>query len=65
MDGRDGFVTIYARGIPAELKYLISCYQQDQRLASFNLAVRVLLETHPDLRKLAAALYNGSNAVAQ
>ena len=64
MDSRDRaveppyrLVTVYARGIPAELKYLISRYQQRKRLASFSLAVRNLLETHPDLAAIAAELY--------
>lgn len=61
MDSRDGFVTLYARSIPAELKYLVTCYQSDRRLQSFNLAIRMLLETHPDLQKLAADMYNGRN----
>jgi hypothetical protein len=68
VDGRDGpvknppykFVTIYARGIPAELKFLVGRYQECKRIASYSQAIRKLLETHPDLAKLAAELYTES-----
>jgi hypothetical protein len=50
-------VGMYAR-VPGELKYLITCYQNAQRLPSFNMAVQRLLETHPGLAQLAATLYN-------
>lgn len=51
-------VSMHAR-IPAELKYLVTCYQNATRLATFNYAVQRLLETHPDLQRLAAEMYNG------
>lgn len=52
--------TMYAR-VPSELKYLIVKYQQHQKLMSFSNAVQRLLETHPDLARLAAELYNASS----
>jgi hypothetical protein len=53
-------VTVYLR-LPGELKYLIHSYQDACRMQSFNEAARRLLETHPELAKHAAMLYNGSN----
>ena len=50
-------VGMFAR-VPGELKYLVGCYQNAQRLPSFNMAVQRLLETHPALAELAATLYN-------
>lgn len=52
-------VGMFAR-VPGELKYLVTCYQNAQRLPSFNIAVQRLLETHPALAQLAASLYNDS-----
>jgi hypothetical protein len=49
-------VGMFAR-VPGELKYLVTCYQNAQRLPSFNMAVQRLLETHPALAELAARLY--------
>ena len=50
-------VGMFAR-VPGELKYLVTCYQNANRLPSFNIAVQRLLETHPALAQLAATLYN-------
>jgi hypothetical protein len=49
-------VGMFAR-VPGELKYLIICYQNANRLPSFNIAVQRLFETHPALAELAASLY--------
>jgi len=49
-------VPMFAR-VPGELKYLVTCYQNANRLPSFNIAVQRLLETHPALAQLAAELY--------
>ena len=66
MDSRDGpvkghvkRVDLYAT-VPGELKYLVKTWQITQRLPSFSLALQRLLETHPDLAKLAAELYTRS-----
>lgn len=63
MDGGNGSVInrvqMYAR-VPPELKYLVTCYQNANRLPSFNIAVQRLLETHPALAQLAAELYTAS-----
>lgn len=56
-------VTIYAR-VPGELKYLIHSYQSACRMTSFNEAIRRLLESHPDLARHAAMLYN-QNGITQ
>lgn len=64
MDGRDGpvrasRVPVHAN-LPGELKYLVILYQNRTRLASFNMALQRLLETHPALASLAAELYTES-----
>ena len=50
-------VTIYCR-VPGELKFLVHSWQNACRLPTFNAAIQRLLETHPDLAKHAASLYN-------
>lgn len=52
---------MYAR-VPAELKYLVTCYQNAGKMPSFNYAVQRLLETHPAIAQLAADLYNEAQA---
>jgi hypothetical protein len=48
--------------VPGELKYLINYYKNRNRMPNFGWAVRTLLETHPDLAKLAAELYTVNQA---
>jgi hypothetical protein len=59
VDSRDGPVSrvnLYAK-VPGELKYLVICWQNANRMPTFNMAVQRLLETHPGLAQLAATLY--------
>lgn len=51
-----GSVTLYAR-LPAELKYLVVCLQNASKFPSFNYTIQHLLETHPDIARMAAELY--------
>jgi hypothetical protein len=55
---RPGFALLRLEtSVPVELKFLINFYKSRNRMPSFSWAVRALLETHPDLAKLAAELY--------
>lgn len=47
--------------IPKELKFLVDQYKITSRSISMAEAIRRLLETHPELTRLANILYNGGN----
>jgi hypothetical protein len=55
MDSRDRTV-IFAR-VPRELIMLAKCYQNTSRIPTFSGTIQRLLETHPELVKLAELLY--------
>lgn len=44
--------------LPVELKFLLDLYRINRRMQSSTEALRRLLETHPDLTRLADMLYN-------
>lgn len=46
--------------VPRELKFLVILYQRASRMQSFSEAMRRLLETHPELTKVADRLYTHS-----
>jgi hypothetical protein len=52
---RPGYAQMIVR-IPVELKYLVEWYKNTTRMPSFNYAVRHLLETHPEIARMAAEL---------
>lgn len=56
MDGGNGFVSFPLR-IPVELRIILELYQNDMKAISLNQAVRMLLETHPEIDKRVQALY--------
>lgn len=47
--------------IPKELKFLLDLYKTSSRSISMAEALRRLLETHPELTRLADVIYNGEN----
>lgn len=61
--GYDKTVSLYVR-IPPELKFLLMRYHSVRKLPSFSYAVQSLLETHPELARLAAELYTESQVRA-
>lgn len=50
--------------LPVELKFLLDLYRINRRMQSSTEAMRRLLETHPDLTRLADMLYNGENSTS-
>lgn len=58
MASRDGFVNL-PLSIPEELKFLVELYRKDMKIVSFNGALRMLLETHPEIDKRAQEIYAG------
>jgi hypothetical protein len=46
--------------VPVELKFLVNYYKNARKLPTFSYAVRQLLETHPELARIAAELYTNS-----
>lgn len=58
MGSRNGFVIVPIR-IPVELRYLIERYQNDMKIISLSGTIRGLLETHPEIDRLALEVYAG------
>ena len=58
--GTEQKVVLFAM-IPKELKFLVDQYKITSRSISMAEALRRLLETHPELTRLANILYNGGN----
>lgn len=50
----------FVNGMPEPLRYLVEQYEKDMLLPSFSMAIRRLLETHPDIAKRADSLYHES-----
>ena len=59
--GQDGRKVALFLMLPIELRYLLDLYKINRRMQSTNEAMRRLLETHPDLTRLAEVLYNEGN----
>jgi hypothetical protein len=59
VDGRDGTVEFarYPLSIPAPLRTIIEMYQNDMKVVSFNQALRMLLESHPEIDKRVRRVY--------
>lgn len=60
MAGGNGFVK-YPLSIPRDLRYLVEKYQNDMHIVSFNQALRMLLETHPEIDRIVQRIYAESN----
>jgi hypothetical protein len=44
--------------VPTGLRYLVNVYKTDRDLNTTSAAIRELLETHPEIAKRAAELYD-------
>lgn len=51
----------YPLSIPEELRVLVEIYQKRMKVVSYNQALRMLLETHPEIDRLASEIYAGVN----